>query len=638
MTRLRRLGAACVLATLAGAGPAAAFDPDRDAQNREKSAERAREHQAPEYQAELRTRGAQNSADAAAIQAGDPERNFAMTVCFHLTSGCAGDIRLYDFEKRGRGLVRPVLWTARNGSTVSSHVWATRSGPAKRPAIVITNGSIQAPEQLYWWAAQTLAKAGYVVVTFDPQQQGRSDTYGEGADLNEGVPSQTEGNTFFDWTQDAIDFMLSTPAKRFCARPSRSGTSHCAKQSRRVQQGRNAAFNPFWQLVDASRIGIAGHSYGAAGVSWMGQQDPRVDAVVAWDNLCSPNAAGTSGEGPGAGPCLSGGQGQPPGFRVPSLGITNDSFTGTESRNSDPEPTEKSRASMAFSKAGVDSGSVVIRGGTHFEYSYLPSTAFRATLRGIDLASWYTSAWFDKYVKRDPGANARLVTSRWRSDPGDRAADPAGRGNLYSFYYRSRLDIGLSGGRRFRCEDLRAGKCALAPDCDAATYSYLAIATSPDRPRSGTPCPVALAGTGKRCISRRVGVSSRRLGPARLGRSYKAFFRRYRAVRRSRGATRFCVRGGGRFLVWRRRGKIDTVATTARGHRAGRLGVRRRAPARAAATRRIRGNLFVRRGPGRGGVVYGARRGRVRFLAVVGRRAVKRPGTLVRRLRAARLR
>ena len=120
MTRLRRLGAACALATLAVAGSAAAYDPDRDAQNREKSAERAREHQAPAYQAELRTRGAQNSADAAAIQAGDPERNFAMTVCFHLASGCAGDIRLYDFEKRGRGLVRPVLWTARNGSTVSS--------------------------------------------------------------------------------------------------------------------------------------------------------------------------------------------------------------------------------------------------------------------------------------------------------------------------------------------------------------------------------------------------------------------------------------------------------------------------------------------------------------------------------------
>jgi hypothetical protein len=62
-------------------------------------------------------------------------------------------------------------------------------------------------------------------------------------------------------------------------------------------------------------------------------------------------------------------------------------------------------------------------------------------------------------------------------------------------------------------------------------------------------------------------VSGRRIGPARLGRSYRAFFKRYRAVKRSRAATRFCVRGGGRFLVSARRGKIDFVATTAPGHR-----------------------------------------------------------------------
>jgi hypothetical protein len=39
---------------------------------------------------------------------------------------------------------------------------------------VITNGSVQAPERLYWFAAQTLAKARYVVLTFDPQGKGLS--------------------------------------------------------------------------------------------------------------------------------------------------------------------------------------------------------------------------------------------------------------------------------------------------------------------------------------------------------------------------------------------------------------------------------------------------------------------------------
>ena len=58
---------------------------------------------------------------------------------------------------------------------------------------MITNGSIQASEELYWYAAQTLAKAGYVVVTFDPQMQGLSDTYGEGGDRDEGFPVPDRG-------------------------------------------------------------------------------------------------------------------------------------------------------------------------------------------------------------------------------------------------------------------------------------------------------------------------------------------------------------------------------------------------------------------------------------------------------------
>jgi hypothetical protein len=64
---------------------------------------------------------------------------------------------------------------------------------------VITDGSVQADENMYWYAAQALAKA---------------------------------------------------------------------KQNARVATGLDAAYNPFWQLLDASAgVGLAGHSYGAAGVS-----------------------------------------------------------------------------------------------------------------------------------------------------------------------------------------------------------------------------------------------------------------------------------------------------------------------------------------------------------------------------------
>src|ERR687894_375280 len=132
-------------------------------------------------------------------------------ICWHGQRDCAGDVRLYDWESKGYGMVEPVLFTARSGATLSGHVWATRSGPARRPGVVITTGSVQAPEELYWGQAATLAKHGYVVLTYDVQGQGASDVLGEAPDRFEGVPSQA-GQPFYDGTEDALDFLLSGPA------------------------------------------------------------------------------------------------------------------------------------------------------------------------------------------------------------------------------------------------------------------------------------------------------------------------------------------------------------------------------------------------------------------------------------------
>ena len=49
------------------------------------------------------------------------------------------------------------------------------------------------------------------MLTWDPQGQGRSDTFGQGVDRQDGVPSQ-EGRPFYDGTEDALDFFFSTPA------------------------------------------------------------------------------------------------------------------------------------------------------------------------------------------------------------------------------------------------------------------------------------------------------------------------------------------------------------------------------------------------------------------------------------------
>ena len=185
----------------------------------------------------------------------------------YLENGCAGDIRLDNWATNGYGLVKPVLFTARDGATISGHVWATAAGPAKRPGVVITDGSVQADQQMYWYLAQTLAKEGYVVLTFDPQGQGQSDTLGQGPDTLEGVPAQTSGTPFYDGTEDAIDFFLSTPSQPYePVRSCRTGTSHATKQNQRVTEGFDA-------------------------VSYIAQWDPRVKAVVALDNLGVPKAS-----------------------------------------------------------------------------------------------------------------------------------------------------------------------------------------------------------------------------------------------------------------------------------------------------------------------------------------------------------
>jgi hypothetical protein len=244
---MRRLGVAIGVAALLsgssiayGAGHPASvkepkyaaktFNAEVEARNFSSVLERQDEYLTPQYQKQLRKISLQNSVAAANMQLADPQRLFAGDLCGNGMDGCAGDTRLYAWQADHYGIVSPFLFTARDGATISGHVWATRKGPAHRPGIVITNGSVQADEAFYWYAAQALAKAGYVVMTFDPQGQGQSDTPGEGKDETEGVPAQTDGRPFFDGTEDAINFFLSTPRHPYRPVPScNSGTSHAAK-------------------------------------------------------------------------------------------------------------------------------------------------------------------------------------------------------------------------------------------------------------------------------------------------------------------------------------------------------------------------------------------------------------------------
>ena len=469
--------AAPIVTGLLLAAAASGFAPDQEARNYQKTGERNQhETGTPEYQQMLRERGLEREAELGQIRSSDPERS-PDGLCSQHMDGCAGDVRFYSWEADGYGLRRPVLYTAASGATISGHIWATRAGPATRPGVVITPGSVQAPEELYAFAAATLAKRGYVVLTYDVQGQGYSDRAGAPPDEDENSQAQ-DPNAFIDGARDSLEFFLSTPDHRYVPRPSRtSGTVHSDKQDDRVARGLNAAFNPMWDLVDPRRIGLAGHSLGAYAVSDVGSRDARVDAIVAWDNLAI-----------GGGEMF--GQAVPPiEPRVPALGMAADYSLTPMPYTGDPDPDGKLAASKGWSKAGVDTGEIVIRGGTHYEFSYIPNAAFGATLRGMDMAAWYTAAWFDRYVKGDSEATRRLLTTRWRDDEPGRAVDGSAPpdGNLFSFYFPSRLDLGRDGGARFLCEDLRAG-CAgqAADDGEARPYSYLRHSMTKDAP---TPAP-----------------------------------------------------------------------------------------------------------------------------------------------------
>ncbi len=489
-------------AALSFASTAHAFDPAYEAANYNKINERAATDYTPEFNAQLAQQGLENQAAAASIVANDGAdtghqygRDFSGNLCANPMNGCAGDVRLYDWGEKGYGIVKPILFTARNGSTLSGHVWMTARGPKTRPGVVITNGSVQAPETLYWYAAQTLAEAGYVVMTWDPQGQGYSDTYGEGVDRNDGFPSQT-GEPFYDGTEDALDFFFSTPAKPYLPRPScSSNTSHADKQQARVKDGRSSAYNPFFASLDTEHVGIAGHSLGAAAVSYVGQLDPRVKAIVAWDNLNDVTKPGAGAD------CASGSSPRPDTLKItkPALGMSSDYYLTPMPYTADPtadQITSKTGGSKAASKAGVDTGQIMIRGGTHYEYSYIPNPGFGATRRGMDMVAWYTLAWMDKELRNDPTAGARLLTTRWQDDRLEKAVDAQTPpdGNLFSTYFPSRLDISTAGGH-FTCEDLRKGCAPMAPDGLPADYSFLAATQVKDTAPGGSTAPAGSTGT-----------------------------------------------------------------------------------------------------------------------------------------------
>lgn len=378
-----------------------------------------------------------------------------------------------------RGRATPVAFTNEYGALLRGTVYrpaphAVDPYTGKRlhgpfPGVVLTEGSVQGSEGMYAWLAQDLAERGYVVLTYDVQGQGTSETFPHGGDpLGQaslpfcdpaapagdgemtgcpGVPSQQLSN-FVVGTRNALSFFTSTPRHPY-ANTGADGTEV-------------TSHNPFWKLFDRSpdphpatpgrttRIAIIGHSMGAAAVSKVQGTDDRVAAVVALDKLAGPDSAGPL-DGSGNVPV------------VPALAVQSEYgfsvspwfLSGGNSLNPEPSPDgpdpmrERATGFDAWRAAGVDSMLVVPRASTHLEYTDIP-LVLPASRYGQDLTSVYVQSWLDRYLKHRDNTRALLGKRfRYLEPVGDGVWSPVRltRKPLLSFYYCSayavRTDAGL---------------------------------------------------------------------------------------------------------------------------------------------------------------------------------------------------
>lgn len=367
-------------------------------------------------------------------------------------------------------VVLPVLFHDRSCTRIAGRVWRPKQLKQGQtlPAVVINNGSVIGTQVMYFWAAQALVRAGYMVMTFDHRSQGQSDAISPSGQ----VGANLEPSVYWLNLIDAIDFLRSSPQ-----RPN-PYTAECGV-SADVQP-----FNPMHSELDLERLGVAGHSFGAAGAAfaqsygapgtppWPGRLDldNPIKAIVAWDALGTPQSpihahggALFRGLGNLAGPTYTlTGRSYPAIVpRVPALDMPSDFGALSVPHLLGESPEYFMAAFRLWTGQGVDSMVVVPHASTHTQYSqnpFLPASSWcgdpseQACNTGwvIPMATHYTVAWFDRWLKRtqEPGyqdADNRLL---------DNGHPLTGAVNM-SWHYRSARHLHDRQGFLHRCENLR---------------------------------------------------------------------------------------------------------------------------------------------------------------------------------------
>jgi hypothetical protein len=405
-----------------------------------------------------------------------------------------------------RGQDVPVTFTATDGAALRGDVFAPLPGAhdpytgaalhGPFPGAVIVTGSIQAARGEYAWLAEDLAERGYVVLTFDVQGQGQSETLPhEGPDPNvpgcdlattgpgqdtpcDGVPAEQD-QAFINSTEDAISFFLSSPGAPY---PNLHAGSLAVN-----------GYNPLWALFDqqpdtqtytpgrTTRLALIGHSTGAVIATYLQGVDPRIETVVALDKLTATRNAISDDQaetGSLPGPVVP---------KVPALALQSEygfepqpyfeascsSFEpcpaapgGTLAVQLDKAPDPNREEATGFDtwrEAGVDSMLIVPRASTHVIYSDSPPV-LPASLLGSAMASYYVQAWLAKYLQHNPDAGYQLLsptinyigpnaTGKWEKESFN-------RDDNLSFYFCSGFQFNGSGGRTFTDIDLIHDGCS----------------------------------------------------------------------------------------------------------------------------------------------------------------------------------
>jgi predicted dienelactone hydrolase len=419
------------------------------------------------------TREAQNFADASG-RAVDWAANPGAPA-----PGAADPLRATSRWNGARGDVISIAYRNRYDARIVGHLWRPKSASGPLPAVVFVNG-YGMDEDSYFWAAEDLAEHGYLVMTFDPQGEGGSDTKpapqycrpGGAWTKPQEMGIREQGSCAGEDPPGVLTGQGTSASFVATGRIGDEDTSSAAPVYRELAPRfvfgtldavayLLSARDPWRASIDPARVGVAGHSVGAWAALMVANGDPlhRFGAAVAMDAYH--------------------------GFDFGLTGTAPTLLLQSEQENvlgprlvppSDPRsPGQLHPTRAVFSdlrSRGIDTGFFVLRGSTHDDFS---DDFVQASRQGQRVASYLTLAWFDDHLRDGPAAvqgDERLHAERFDasadvSSIGTGAWDPA-HGNVpykiagepvadhLSFYYPSDLfDRGQT------CLDLRRAPCPL---------------------------------------------------------------------------------------------------------------------------------------------------------------------------------